>query len=214
MAVEKWGAQAQIDMMIEEMSELTKALMKLKRAGEDKSQEIENVHDELADVKIMLTQLEHHVFNKDEVARFFEKKMIRLEGRLKKYIFSAKSVQIIKFNEESARGRIYTSDSFIDFKDFSVLYGEVERSDNMSVQLSNCGAWANMIKKDDGIYLENIQLIGGKNGLKFKELFDLGYFIAPKGVGNVANDGVVTRYDILGFFLTNEPSFHDIKIRR
>lgn len=57
--IKTYGANAQIDMMIEEMSELTKALLKLRRdKGEHTILLRNNVIDELADVEIMCRQME------------------------------------------------------------------------------------------------------------------------------------------------------------
>jgi len=53
-----WGEDAQLDMVIEEMAELTKALLKYKRAApEDKGVYMNFVAEEHADVEIMLAQL-------------------------------------------------------------------------------------------------------------------------------------------------------------
>jgi NTP pyrophosphatase (non-canonical NTP hydrolase) len=55
-ALDQWGHDAQMDMAIEEMSELTKAILKYRRKPhKDTAIEVAN---ELADVKIMLRQLE------------------------------------------------------------------------------------------------------------------------------------------------------------
>lgn len=58
-AVRTWGRNAQALMMIEEMSELTKAICKFYRAGDDKSAAavVENIREEMADVQIMLDQM-------------------------------------------------------------------------------------------------------------------------------------------------------------
>ncbi len=55
-----YGTDSQIDMAIEEMSELIKALLKLRRYGTSESwmEYQEDVYEEMADVKIMLRQLE------------------------------------------------------------------------------------------------------------------------------------------------------------
>lgn len=76
-AVSLYGEQAQIDMMIEEMSELTKALCKYKRAQTDRT--VDAVREEMADVQIMLNQmaLVFGDFNEEEIA-----KLERLEERL------------------------------------------------------------------------------------------------------------------------------------
>lgn len=52
-AIEKWGVALQLDMVIEEMSELTKEICKIKRGRGSLSDTI----DEIADVSIMLEQL-------------------------------------------------------------------------------------------------------------------------------------------------------------
>lgn len=58
-AIAVYGAPAQIDMAVEEMVELTKALCKIKRAqaGCEVTAAIGNVVEEMADVQIMLDQL-------------------------------------------------------------------------------------------------------------------------------------------------------------
>jgi hypothetical protein len=55
-----YGKESQIDMAIEEMSELIKALLKLRRyeTSESWMEYQEDVYEEMADVKIMLRQLE------------------------------------------------------------------------------------------------------------------------------------------------------------
>lgn len=59
-AVEKFGADPQIDMAIEEMSELTKALLKNRRARKctPSVKTTDNIHEEMEDVRIMLAQLD------------------------------------------------------------------------------------------------------------------------------------------------------------
>lgn len=59
-AIEKYGWKAQQDMCIEEMSELTKAILKHRRACEDAyvtAGTHANVIEEIADVQIMLDQM-------------------------------------------------------------------------------------------------------------------------------------------------------------
>lgn len=61
--IDKWGFQAQIDVTIEECSELIKALCKWKRTfvvestAEEISKRFDGVVDEIADVAIMIEQL-------------------------------------------------------------------------------------------------------------------------------------------------------------
>lgn len=79
------GEAAQIDMAVEEMAELTKALCKVKRAtpGATTTAAVSNVIEEIADVQIMLDQL-RLIFARstDEVE---EDKLRRLLGRLNSY---------------------------------------------------------------------------------------------------------------------------------
>ncbi len=56
--ISTYGADAQIDMMLEEMSELAKALLKNRRAKKHSQDRIDAIVDELADVKIMERQME------------------------------------------------------------------------------------------------------------------------------------------------------------
>lgn len=58
-AIQHYGETAQIDMAIEKMAELTKALCKVKRAatGAESAAAVANVIEETADVQIMLDQL-------------------------------------------------------------------------------------------------------------------------------------------------------------
>ena len=60
-AIETYGEEAQTDMVIEEMSELTKALLKYRRAMKspaayDYEKIKSNIAEEIADVEIMLAQ--------------------------------------------------------------------------------------------------------------------------------------------------------------
>lgn len=65
-AIEHYGKSAQVDMAIEEMSELTKALLKERRYGMDDIRE-HDIIDEIADVSILIGQLMLIFDNADEV---------------------------------------------------------------------------------------------------------------------------------------------------
>lgn len=57
-----YGIEKQSDIAIEKMAELTKALLKMRRVKyppEEAIKEIENIVEELADVQIMILQLEY-----------------------------------------------------------------------------------------------------------------------------------------------------------
>lgn len=81
-AITTYGAPAQMDMAVEEMAELTKALCKVKRvscAAEAKAA-LENAVEEMADVQIMLDQL-RIIFGRS-TAEAEEYKLERLKKRL------------------------------------------------------------------------------------------------------------------------------------
>ena len=78
-ALKLWGEELQIMMMIEEMSELTKELIKDKRGKGD----YKKIREEMADVEIMLTQLKL-IFGNIE----FDKR--RKLGRLAQLIVKSK----------------------------------------------------------------------------------------------------------------------------
>ena len=86
-AIDTYGKNAQVDMAIEEMSELTKALCKERRSAEnraDHSAAISNVLEEIADVEIMLRQM-IIIFDRDgEVEKEIKYKVNRLAKRLEK----------------------------------------------------------------------------------------------------------------------------------
>lgn len=74
--IEHFGKEPQIDMMIEECSELIQALCKHKRGLPS------NVEEELADVNIMLEQM-RLLFNSEVIANYHLSKVLRLEKTLK-----------------------------------------------------------------------------------------------------------------------------------
>lgn len=78
-AIEKWGTDAQILMVFEEMSELQKELCKNWR-GKDNA---EQIAEEIADVEIVLAQLKMIYGISGIVRQFHEEKLMRLEQRLK-----------------------------------------------------------------------------------------------------------------------------------
>lgn len=84
-AITTYGAPAQMDMAVEEMAELTKALCKIKRAqaGCEVTAAIGNVIEEMADVQIMLDQL-RIIFGRS-TAEIEEDKLRRLLRRINSY---------------------------------------------------------------------------------------------------------------------------------
>lgn len=91
-AINTYGEQPQVDMAIEEMSELTKALLKYRR-NEDMSvnRRLNNILEEIADVQIMLEQL-RMIYGSTEKQEEFKLKRLndRLKSCLKFYEFKSR----------------------------------------------------------------------------------------------------------------------------
>lgn len=85
-AIKTWGNEAQIDMAIEECSELIKALCKLKRAkSKEQIEKCEgDIIDEVADVELMCQQLSM-MFSREAIEARKVVKIIRLKSRLKQF---------------------------------------------------------------------------------------------------------------------------------
>lgn len=75
-AIKRNGLDMQLTVAIEELAELQQAICKYKRGEEH------NIEEEIADVKIMIEQLET-IFNKDAIRNWRNKKIERLDRRLK-----------------------------------------------------------------------------------------------------------------------------------
>lgn len=84
-AIETFGKDAQIEMAVEEMAELIFAIQKLKRAGSwSDANTFAQLTEEMADVKIMLQQLEMIFGNQHMVDQFVDMKIERLNERINK----------------------------------------------------------------------------------------------------------------------------------
>ena len=77
-ALRKWGADLQTMMAVEEMSELTKEICKVKRGKAD----LDALADEIADVTIMLEQLREIYGLNDAVCDHMDAKILRLQSRV------------------------------------------------------------------------------------------------------------------------------------
>ena len=77
-ALRKWGVDLQTMMAVEEMSELTKEICKIKRGKID----LDALADEIADVTIMLEQLREIYGLNDAVCDHMDAKILRLQSRV------------------------------------------------------------------------------------------------------------------------------------
>ena len=83
-AIETYGVQAQCDVAIEEMAELTKAIVKIRRVADDygKTQAaLDNLMEEIADVDIMIEQMKI-MWGPKQVEEYRRRKLERLNRRL------------------------------------------------------------------------------------------------------------------------------------
>lgn len=92
-AIELWGEEAQMLMAIEEMAELTDKLTKYMRGRNVK---IESLAEEVADVRIMMEQLEVILGRRDwrgnTLCQFiYDKKLERLKERIQESNLSRKT---------------------------------------------------------------------------------------------------------------------------
>ncbi len=81
-ALETWGETAQMLMVIEEMSELTKEILKNINRHKDN---ISEIIEETADVEIMLEQLKANYKIEQEVIEYKQKKLLQIEERLNQW---------------------------------------------------------------------------------------------------------------------------------
>lgn len=81
-AIRLYGEPAQMDMAVEEMAELTKAICKVKRAScaAEAAAALKNAVEEMADVQIMLDQL-RIIFHRSTEEAKLERLKNRLDGR-------------------------------------------------------------------------------------------------------------------------------------
>lgn len=78
-AIKKWGVSLQLIMIIEEMSELTKEIVKVLRGKTDS----EKLSEEMADVEIMLEQIRVMFDNSRTIEKYKNKKLRRLSKLVK-----------------------------------------------------------------------------------------------------------------------------------
>lgn len=83
-AIDTYGVEAQCDVAVEEMAELTKAIVKIRRVADDygKTQAaLDNLLEEIADVDIMIDQMKI-MWEPKQVEEYRRKKLERLNRRL------------------------------------------------------------------------------------------------------------------------------------
>lgn len=93
-AISTYGEKSQEDMLIEEMSELTKALIKHRRYGTDETRA--DILEEIADVQITLMQL---IFMYENPVEIVSAKLQRLKQRTtaaKREAFEQYQLELIK----------------------------------------------------------------------------------------------------------------------
>lgn len=86
MAIDTYGSFCQQDKLLEEMSELTKAILKLRYCTKPYELQIlqDAVNEEIADVEIMLWQMKIIFNNSEDVELMKIKKLERLKRRLER----------------------------------------------------------------------------------------------------------------------------------
>jgi len=86
-AVDKFGVENQLLKLVEEMAELTQAIIK-RRLNPDEPKYLNNMLEEVADVNILLFQITYSDLMESEIAKdlfnmHYKRKLIRLESLLK-----------------------------------------------------------------------------------------------------------------------------------
>lgn len=83
-ALDTFGNESQFDMLIEEMAELTQAILKNRRRNSPGTL-TENLHEEFVDVRIVMAQIEN-CLNPNKLDYWKKDKLSRLELRLQKHL--------------------------------------------------------------------------------------------------------------------------------
>lgn len=163
-AVDTYGKEAQTDMAIEEMSELSKALLKHRRAEKspeawDYERTKQNIYEEIADVIIMLTQLLMIYGGREEIQKDIDSKVSRLAERLKNREKEAE----ISAAHETLQPTTAESDN------------EKEKSGRILLRLHNaggCGARDEYATGWDEAITEAIRIVEEETGTRIEEMLD------------------------------------------
>lgn len=81
-AIDTYGRNSQINIAMEELAELIQALSKFNRDNSDWNT-VDNISEEMADVIIMLSQLEIIFGNSEDINTYIDSKLKRLYNRIK-----------------------------------------------------------------------------------------------------------------------------------
>lgn len=81
-AINTYGRNSQINIAMEELAELIQALSKFNRDTSDWNT-VDNISEEMADVIIMLSQLEIIFDNSEDIDTYIDNKLKRLYNRIK-----------------------------------------------------------------------------------------------------------------------------------
>lgn len=81
-AINTYGRDSQINIAMEELAELIQASSKFNRDNSDRST-VDNISEEMADVIIMIGQLEMIFGNEEDIIAFIDSKLKRLYNRIK-----------------------------------------------------------------------------------------------------------------------------------
>lgn len=163
-AVDTYGKEAQTDMAIEEMSELSKALLKHRRAEKspeawDYERTKQNIYEEIADVIIMLTQLLMIYGGREEIQKDIDSKVSRLAERLKNRDKEAEASAA----HETLQATTAESDN------------EKEKSGRILLRLHNaggCGAQDDYAAGWDEAITEAIKIVEEETGTRIEEVLD------------------------------------------
>ena len=80
-AMDLWGCAVQIDIALEEMNELSIAILKFRRNPEQLAIKKEAIEQEIADVEIMMEQL-RMIFDTKTISKIKTRKLRRLQKRI------------------------------------------------------------------------------------------------------------------------------------
>lgn len=137
-AIRKYGVDAQLDMAVEEMSELIKEICKYKRHRKHG----DRIADEVADVEIMLEQIVFMLNNEGLKNKFKERKLNRLYSRVKRGYYKISSFisdmqSLANFKDVLHFDPIEVGDVFVSFKylDGKTYHAYFDKTDSDEIEV-------------------------------------------------------------------------------